>query len=332
MADPVRGAQLAKPLQRLFIALTGRILAFAGAIVGTIFLLQFLLWSAPGDPIDMLPLYGSELERIRPELERLWGLDLPPFQRIMQFFAHAIQGDLGESLIVHKGQPVATVTSKAWAHSIRILVPALILSLALSLLIAWHTAGRRAASVRVSIQIVSILPIFLFICLIIQWDDYVWSLIQQDKIERPSWFPLHIQESPIRNAVAVAILAVGSNCLAEVHSTLENAILRVRDSGFVTAARARGERVWPHILRNILPEIVHLGASRVVLMTGGLVILEHIFNMNGAGAKIWTSCVRRDYPLALGLVLGAALLVCSCRLAADVFRLLWDPRAKWAKP
>ena len=79
MADPVRGVQLATPLQRLFIALTGRILAFAGAIVGTIFLLQFLLWSAPGDPIDMLPLYGSELERIRPELERLWGLDLPPF-------------------------------------------------------------------------------------------------------------------------------------------------------------------------------------------------------------------------------------------------------------
>ena len=172
----------------------------------------------------------------------------------------------------------------------------------------------------------------MFICLIIQWDDYVWSLIQQDKIDRPSWFPLLIQESPFRNAVAVAILAVGSNCLAEVHSTLENAILRVRDSGFVTAARARGERVWPHVLRNILPEIVHLGASRVVLMTGGLVILEHIFNMNGAGAKIWTSCVRRDYALALGLVLGAALLVCSCRLAADVFRLLWDPRAKWAKP
>ena len=85
MADPVRGVQLATPLQRLFIALTGRILAFAGAIVGTIFLLQFLQ-ERPGD------LSTCRLIRVRtgtysPRIERLWGFDLPPFQRIMQFFA-----------------------------------------------------------------------------------------------------------------------------------------------------------------------------------------------------------------------------------------------------
>ena len=47
------------------------------------------------------------------------------------------------------------------------------------------------------------------------------------------------------------------------------------------------------------------------------------------GLKATTSCVRR-ITSRLGLVLGAALLVCSCRLAADVLRLLWDLRAKWA--
>ena len=88
--------------------------------------------------------------------------------------------------------------------------------------------------------------------------------------------------------------------------------------------------MWPHVLRNLMPELVHLAASRIVLLIGGLVILERIFNLNGAGTLIWRACVERDYPLALGLVLGAAVLVCLARLLADIFRLIWDPRLKEA--
>ena len=75
-----------------------------------------------------------------------------------------------------------------------------------------------------------------------------------------------------------------------------------------------------------------MAASRVVMLAGGLVILERVFSLNGAGAMIWRACMERDYPLAIGLVLGAAILVGLSRLLSDVFRILWDPRVKEASP
>ena len=146
--------------------------------------------------------------------------------------------------------------------------------------------------------------------------------------QRPSWFPLHIQDSPIRSGVAIVVLAVGSN-QAWLKYTAHSKIPSYRfEIGFIVAAKARGEREWPHILRNILPDIVHLGASRVVLMTGGLVILEHIFNMNEQA--------RRFGPPASNVIIHSRWAWFSARqfcmqlpLGSDVFRLLWDPRAKW---
>jgi peptide/nickel transport system permease protein len=320
----------APPYWRLGIALLARAAAFMAAVLGAVFFLQVLLWSAPGDPIDMLPIHGQDLEELRPELEKAWGLDLPAHERLLLFATRAMEGDLGESLVLRKGVPVMDLTLEAWGRSLKILMPALAVSVSLSLLLAWFTAGRRSYLVRPLIQVASILPIFLFVCFLVLWDEYTWSLIEQGRILRPEWFPLVDKESDLRTALAILVLGLGSNCLTEFHAATENSLVRIRDSGFVLAARARGASVWPHVLRNLMPELVHLAASRIVLLIGGLVILERIFNLNGAGTLIWRACVERDYPLALGLVLGAAVLVCLARLLADIFRLIWDPRLKEA--
>jgi peptide/nickel transport system permease protein len=328
VADAVASAAQRAPRARLALALFGRLAFFAAAVTGAVFILQALLWSAPGDPIDMLPLFGQDLEELRPVLQAEWGLDDPPHQRIWIFISSALQGDLGESLVIHKGAPVWDLTGAAWGRSLRVLLPALAISLSAALALAWLTAGRRSFFIRPAIQITSILPIFLFVCFLVLWDEYTWSMISERQVTRPEWFPLADKATPFRHWLAILVLGLGSNGLTEMHAALENSLVRIRDSGYVLAARARGAAVWPHILRNLLPELISLAASRVVMLIGGLVILEKIFNMNGAGALIWRACLQRDYPLALGLVLGAALIVSAARLAADTLRLLWDPRAK----
>ena len=331
MADAVAPAAHRTPRARLAFALSGRLGFFAVAVVGAVFILQTLLWSAPGDPIDMLPLFGQDLEDLRPVLQAEWGLDLPPHERLWAFITRALQGDLGESLVIRKGSPVWDLTWTAWGRSLRVLLPALAISLSGALGLAWLTAGRRSLFIRPAIQITSILPIFLFVCFLVLWDEYTWTMISERKVTRPEWFPLADKASPLRYWLAILVLGLGSNCLTEMHASLENSLVRIRDSGYVLAARARGAAAWPHVLRNLLPELVSLAASRVVMLIGGLVILEKIFNMNGAGALIWRACLQRDYPLALGLVLGAALIVSAARLAADTLRLVWDPRAKEAQ-
>ena len=61
---------------------------------------------------------------------------------------------------------------------------------------------------------------------------------------------------------------------------------------------------------------------------GGLVIIEKVMLLNGAGSLMWDAAMKRDYPLTAALALIAAATVCGTRLAADLFRLVVGPRLR----
>ncbi len=185
----------------------------------------------------MLPLFGADLEELRPVLEAEWGLNLPAHERLFLFISRALQGDLGESLVVRKGVPVWGLTWSAWSRSLHLLLPALMVSLSTALALAWFTAGRRSFILRPLIQVTSILPIFLFVCFLVLWDEYTWTLISERRIKRPEWFPLADKDTSLRTWLAILVLGLGSNCLTELHASIEDCLVRIRDSGYVLAAR-----------------------------------------------------------------------------------------------
>ena len=79
---------------------------------------------------------------------------------------------------------------------------------------------------------------------------------------------------------------------------------------------------------NLVAPMAAVLSSRAVFAVGGLVILEKVLLLNGAGSLLWESCLRRDAPLAVGLGLGAALVVAGTRLVGDVARVTFDPRTR----
>lgn len=305
-------------------ALLGRLLGFAATVIAAMVLLHGLLMAAPGDPIDLLP-NGEEL---RPQLEAEWRLDRSPVERLAGSVGDLLRGELGTSLTVRPGAEVSALVAESGLSSLAILVPSLVLSVALGVGLAALTTGRSGRAGPL-VQALSALPVFLLAWLgVTAINEATWALLERGLIARPAFFALPDQASALRTALAVTALAVGSGALFEVHAACEDELARIRGSGFVDAARALGLPVWPHVLLNLLPPLATVASSRVAFLVGGLVVVEKVLLLGGAGALLWEAALGRDYPLAIGLGLLAALVVAGTRLLADLARLALDPRLR----
>lgn len=286
--------------------------------------MHLLLILAPGDAIDALP----NADEVRPILEAEWQLDRSAPEQVLGYLWDVIRGDLRTSLVYRPGQPVLEVVwGPAW-RSLWLLLTAVALSIGGGVALAAWTAGRPGIS-RPLVWAASLFPVFLVArVLVAAFNSGAWWLMERDLIARPGWFALPVEDHPFRWALAVSILAVASGALAEVHSESESLFQRIRGSGYVEAARARGAPTWPHILRNLLPPLTALVASRTAFFVGGLVILERMLNINGVGAILWRAALERDYPLALGITLLTAGAVALAKLLGDVARTTLDPRRR----
>jgi len=309
------------------LTLLGQLVYFGATLCGAVALVMLLLALAPGDPIDLLP----NADEVRPELEARWHLDRPLPVRYALYLGQLATGDLGTSLSYRPGTPVWEVIARPAMRSAGWLVSAWMLTLIWGSGLAWFTAGRTSVATLL-VRVLSIAPVFLIAHLAVSgFNTAAWSLMEAGTIDRPGWFALPDQPSSLRTALAVVILAVGSGALAELHAEVENALVALRRSGFVDAARARGMPVWPHVAWNLVSPLTTIAVSRVAFFVGGLVILEKVLLLNGVGAILWRAALLRDYDLCLGIALLAAVVVAGARLTGDGIRITTDPRLRTAR-
>ena len=294
-----------------------RLGAFLATIAGAVALIQVLIALAPGDAIDLLP----NADVLRETLAAEWGLDAPLPVRVVRALGRTATLDLGESIAYRPGAPVTKLLASAAGASMAILLPAWAGSIGLALALAWSRRRSHLA------RLLSALPAFLAAWLLVTGiNAAVWAAIGRGWIDRPAFFALPDQESGVRTALAILVLAVASGNLAALVAACETELERLRAAPFLEAARARGAVVWPHLAWNLLPPLLDLGAGRAAALLGTVVVTEKLLLINGAGAMLWQACRQRDYPLAIGITLVAALFVAFVRLIADLARIALDPR------
>lgn len=311
-----------RPGGALFLGLLGSFVNFVATLVGAALMVQLLLWAAPGDAADLV----ANDPELRAELVRQWGLDRPAGERLVSWLADASQGELGSSLTYRPGEPVAALVKKAVGQSTPLLLSSLLLTLGLGVALAYGRLSERPLG-RALMRAVSVTPAFLLAWwLMITLNEGSFSLMEAGRIARPSWFALPDEDSLLKTSLGVFVLAIGSASLIEVHAACAAELAAIRGSAYVDAARARGAPLWPHVLLNLVPPLTTITSTRAAYFVGGLVVVEKVLHLNGAGAMLWQACRMRDYPLALGLTLAAAATVCAARLFADMTRLLVDPR------
>ncbi|MFN7142706.1 MAG: ABC transporter permease subunit [Myxococcota bacterium] len=307
-------------------AVGSRVASFAATVLGAVLLVELLLALAPGDAIDLLP-NGEEL---RPVLAAEWGLDRPLPERLVATVARMARGDLGTSLTWRPGAPVTTLVADTGLRSLALLAPALGLAVLLAVTLGAWSARGGTRLLRV-VQGVSVVPAFLAAYVLVTGlNAATWALVERGTIQRPDWFALPDTPSGLRTALAIGVLAIASGGLTEMHAACHAELSRLRAAPFVEAARARGEPTWPIVLHNLVPPLADIAASRAAWLLGSLVVVEKLLLFSGAGAALWQACRLRDYPVAIGITVVAALVVAGTRLCADLLRLAVDPRLREA--
>jgi peptide/nickel transport system permease protein len=103
---------------------------------------------------------------------------------------------------------------------------------------------------------------------------------------------------------------------------------------FVRTARAKGvpERtvVLKHTLRNALLPVITNVALELPILFSGAVVTERIFTWPGMGQLFFQALEGYDYPLMMGILFVAGLLVIFFNVLADFAYAIADPRISYA--
>lgn len=303
------------PLQQLGSAVATLALAVA--------VLFALVLAAPGDPIDLV---GTEATRA--QLSAEFGYDRTPAQRLGAWALGAASGDLGVSRVLRPGAGVGELLAPRAATSIGTLTAATALLAGLGTTLALWTRGRRDGATA-TVHALSSPPSFLLaFALVTIANATTWAAMSRGLVSRPAWFALPDQDSWVRWALGVAVLAVGSGALSSVHAELEDHFARVVREPWLDAALGRGERVGGLLLRATVPVLAAVLADRAALLAGALIVVEKVLLVPGLGAALFDAAAARDYDVVCSTALLATTWVVGVRTTAALARAAVDPRLR----
>jgi len=111
---------------------------------------------------------------------------------------------------------------------------------------------------------------------------------------------------------------------------MKNSLLDVLQADYIRTARAKGlaERtvVFKHALRNaILPLMVGIGGFLSAFVAGSIII-ESVFGLPGMGLLLIESLNSRDYNVLMGVAVIQSLVIMFGQIISDVAYVLVDPR------
>jgi microcin C transport system permease protein len=84
-----------------------------------------------------------------------------------------------------------------------------------------------------------------------------------------------------------------------------------------------------HALRNSLIPIATGLGSEISIILAGSFLIEKVFNIDGMGYLGYTSILQRDYPVALGILVIASVLLLVGNILSDMIYVLVDPRIRF---
>lgn len=287
----------------------------------------FLLVNAPGDPVRTNLAAHATAATIK-QLDHQYGLDLPGWQRYLNYLGDLLHGNLGMSL-VNPGTPVTDLLSNGLPVSLQLgglaLVVALIIGVPLGVLAAVRQNKLIADNLNMGVMLVLYsVPAFVLIPFVVdlfsirlgwlpagQWGDAGWMGVKEAVL------PVTVYAAGVAGFFARSVRSF---------------MLEVLHQDYIRLARAKGLRrskvIYVHAMKNtMLPFASVLGPTIAFLVVGAFIV-ENEFSINGIGYLTVQATLSGDFTVteATTLVLAAAVVIINA--LTDIFYTLADPRVK----
>lgn len=299
--------------------LVAGILIIALSTVILFLLLQIL---PGGDPINLItnPMVTDEVKQ---DLRVKWGLDQPAPVRFFIWVSNLAKGDLGVSIL--KGEPVIDLIGQRLPYTLMLMLPAMVLSYAISVPLGLLTAYKKSTFIDKGIVITSLIlfsiPNFIL-------GVFLMRLFSINL----GWLPISGYSGPASLVLPIVVLVVIE--VASILRLVRSEVLEVTTSRFVETAYAKGlstrQVLFRHVLRNaLIPVTIRIFLQLPGLITGA-VIVEILFALPGMGSLVLSSVMGHDYPVVQGIFLIIAVLTTICNISGELVSAALDPRIKLA--
>jgi peptide/nickel transport system permease protein len=305
-------------------------------LVGISVIVFVLLQMTPGGPL----VSGEGATQMTPEqmakLRAQYGLDQPLPTQYLHWLRGLVTGDWGMSY--NSGDSVLTMIGDRIPVTLLLTGLALIVALLISLPVGVFSAYRRnsvfdyAATGAAFAGLAT--PSFWFGLMLL----YVFAF-------QLRWLPSsgltdlrqdHQGFAALGDLAAHLVLPVCVLAMISVaHLTryVRSSMIEVLDQDYVRTARGSGlpERtvVLHHAFKNAAAPVVTIAVLAIPELFLGAVITESIFSLSGMGRLFVDSANLRDYPVLLGILMIAAVLVILANLLADVLYAWLNPRISY---
>lgn len=282
----------------------------------------------PGDVAQELLGQSATPEAVA-GLRKALGLDLPPWQRYLNWLWAMAQGNPGTSLV--NGAQVTALIGSRLGNSLMLAGITALVAVPVALLLGISAAVHRGSLYDRVVGAGTVLAVSVPEFLVASAAVLIFAVHLR-------WVPALSQLGRIDGlfdvirTFALPVLTLTFVIVAQMARMTRAALVDVLSSSYIEMARLKGASqarivVW-HALPNAIGPIANAIAFSLSFLLGGVIIVETIFNYPGIAKLMVDGVSTRDLPL----VQACAMLFCGAYLLlvtmADVAAILANPRLR----
>ena len=288
---------------------------------------------SPGDPL--VSYYGERTEKMSPAerqqtMERL-GLNAPLTTQYVRWLEGALRGEFGISYKYK--QDVLDVIAARIGNTLLLGLPGFILTFVLALLLgivcAWREDSWLDRIISKVGTVLSCVPEFWLSLVLILFFSVIWRLL-------PSSGAYTIgRENDIGDRIRHLILPMAVMILSHLWYyayMIRNKLLEEIRADYVLLAKSkglsRGQILFRHCLRGILPAYISLMAISVPHILGGTYIIETVFSYPGIGTLSYESARWKDYNMLMVLCMLTGVVIIFANMLGQIINERIDPRIR----
>lgn len=298
-----------------------RLALLVPTLAGVLAVTFFLLYIAPGDPVQAMVGERSDPEtiaRLRAELR----LDDPLPTRFAHYAGGVLRGDLGTSYITRR--PIRDDLVERFPATLQLAATAMLVATVFGLAVgtwgAWRPGGWADRIATVGAYLGVSFPVY--------WVGLILILI----------FAVTLRWLPPSGSGGLAFLilpaiTLGMRSVAFLARVTRTAVQEALASDFVRTARAKGLSEGRVLLRHalrpaLLPVVTVIGLDFGSYLTGSI-LTETIFSWPGVGRYVLTAIEKRDLPAIQGSILFLSVVFVFVNLVTDLVYAKIDPRVAY---
>lgn len=303
-------------------------IGLAVVILFTVMLAMYaMVFLVPGDPAT-LALGPRATPALKAELIARMGLDQPVHVQVWNFFANALQGNLGYD--VWSKKPVLDQILEVFPNTLILGVVALGWALVLGVALGCLAVVWRGTLVDTALGILSVSMIAVPSFVIALYSLLVFAVWL-------NWLPAVGAGTPgdwgsQARAVILPAFAIGITWVGYLARLVRASMLEVMGANHIRTARAFGlsemRIVTRYALRlAIIPTVAILAVGFGAILSSA-VFVETVFSRPGIGSLITSAVAKRNYPVVMGTTLFMTAFYLFVVTAADLIIARLDPRVR----